>query len=601
MDAVTTHKKVKYEVEIDGVLLVDGLIGLSITTALNKISRARVELNYRAVQDLEAKKKAYNIVAATGFFPIPKAEELNLGPGMPIKVSMGRGNDTEEVFSGYITKQNIEAKNDGRFLLYLDCKHTANRMTLATQTRFLHHDANRNGSNGEKVATIDDDTLLKHLVEQKPYELEFKAVEGTSIKHENMLQYQCSDWDFLVMRAEATGRVCILKENTVELVKPELATETSETILLGEEILEYEAEYDEANVAQKVKLNSWDIGTKKFKSEEERNQHSPDEAKAIQVEAHHNHGGDLEEKELTAWVQNQVKRQEMGKVLGTAKTLGDTKVKVGDTIGIAGFNTQWDRDTFVSGVKHVFRNGTWYTHIQCGIPAQSHAEKYNLNAGKTAQFVPTSDGLLYGKVVGYKKSKGEYELVEVLLPSANGEQKDQTIYARHATFSAGNKGGAVFRPYPDDEVVIGFIQNDPRFPIIIGSLYNGTDDAKTPYGLEDGAQEEVGFSINGYKLSIDECNQKFTIASPNKQQIVLDDDKKNIALIYDDKNSITIDENGIKINAEKIELAANKGLTLKGSTIEAKAQSSFTIEGGTEVEIEGKVSTTIKGQITKIN
>jgi uncharacterized protein involved in type VI secretion and phage assembly len=157
-------------------------------------------------------------------------------------------------------------------------------------------------------------------------------------------------------------------------------------------------------------------------------------------------------------------------------------------------------------------------------------------------------------------------------------------------------------------VVIGFINNDPRFPVVLGSLFNSTNEF--PYPLDGDEQKEIGFAFNfngekgkdkPWKINIHQEEEKMTIASPNGQSLVLDDKDKSILMAFDDQNSIKITSEGIEMDASKIVMKGTNGIELKGATIEAKADTSMKLEGGTQLELEGKVSASLKGQITQIN
>lgn len=55
-----------------------------------------------------------------------------------------------------------------------------------------------------------------------------------------------------------------------------------------------------------------------------------------------------------------------------------------------------------------------------------------------------------------------------------GDQ-DGPIWARTAVPFAGNNRGAFFIPDVGDEVLVTFINGDPRLPVVVGGLWNGSD------------------------------------------------------------------------------------------------------------------------------
>jgi len=592
---------IEYEIRLEGALVTEGLIALSVNDSINKIPRARLEFNYSDIRS-KRKKENHTLTPVSSFSSGEADNNAAFLPGKTISIKLGQKNKAKEIFSGYITKQNITASNSGKLTLCVDCKHAANKMTLVTRTQFLHHDANTGGSANEKIDRIDDDTYLEHIVNKGGYNVELKIDDqpAHSFDHENMLQYNCSDWDFLITRVEATGRVCRVDEKEIHVISPELNSSSTLDLVLGKNLLEYEAEHDETLVAKKISVASWEAEDDEVQTFDDSIQNEDQEIENVQSELFLDHGGILAVNEVKTWVANKQIRQQQGKVLGLAKIRGTSAISVTDTVTISGFDSIWDRDAFVSGIGHVFKNGGWYTYVQCGLSSKTHAEKYQINAAdRTSDFIPSTNGLLYGKVVKYKEAESGEELLEVEIPSGQGEKESRSIYARLATFSAGEKGGAVFRPYPKDEVVIGFINNDPRFPVVLGSLYNGKNKAK--YSLAGDKQEEVGFVLNDWKLSFYEEDNMFSITSKNGQQIVLDEKNKEMTLAFDKSNSIVMDSEGIVIKGSKIELdGGTGGVTTKGTTIETKAEATVEIKG-VKLSLSADSLMELKAQLTKLN
>lgn len=73
--------------------------------------------------------------------------------------------------------------------------------------------------------------------------------------------------------------------------------------------------------------------------------------------------------------------------------------------------------------------------------------------------------------------------VEVRLLSHSGSpQQEGTLWARVATPFAGNNKGAFLFPDVDDEVVVSFVNGDSRYPIVLGSLWNGADTSPETLG-----------------------------------------------------------------------------------------------------------------------
>lgn len=138
--------------------------------------------------------------------------------------------------------------------------------------------------------------------------------------------------------------------------------------------------------------------------------------------------------------------------------------------------------------------------------------------------------------------------------------------------------GVVNLPSVDDEVLIGFIDNNISSPVILGSLYNA--DNPPPLKVDDKNTTikitlPAGKASDGKKgmeidISCESNKQKVTIKTQKEHIIEFDDDKeKGEIKSKDGKNSFTIDiKNGkIELKAEKdiVMSAGNNKFTLNSS------------------------------------
>ena len=94
--------------------------------------------------------------------------------------------------------------------------------------------------------------------------------------------------------------------------------------------------------------------------------------------------------------------------------------------------------------------------------------------------------------------------VEIRLLSHSGSpQQDGTLWARVATPFAGSNKGAFLFPDVDDEVVVSFVNGDSRYPVILGSLWNGSDTApETLGGSGDAIDRWTLVGKNGTRIAI---------------------------------------------------------------------------------------------------
>ena len=81
------------------------------------------------------------------------------------------------------------------------------------------------------------------------------------------------------------------------------------------------------------------------------------------------------------------------------------------------------------------------------------------------------------------KDPANHNRVQVRVYNLDGvADQDAPVWARVAVPFAGSNRGAFFIPDVGDEVVVVYMAGDPRFPIVIGGLWNGSDSAPDALG-----------------------------------------------------------------------------------------------------------------------
>jgi len=142
--------------------------------------------------------------------------------------------------------------------------------------------------------------------------------------------------------------------------------------------------------------------------------------------------------------------------------------------------------------------------------------------------------------------------VKVSLPwSPDGSSARYEVWARLSTLMGGNNRGSWFIPDVNDEVLVSFAAGDPRWPFVLGGLWNGSD---TPPESMDGAGNnnlKVLRSRNGVKITLDDQNgqEKLLLETPGGQKVTLKDGPGSIEVQDSNGNSIKLESAGITINA----------------------------------------------------
>ena len=78
-----------------------------------------------------------------------------------------------------------------------------------------------------------------------------------SLKHKELVQYDSTDWDFLVCRAEANGHVVAVRDGKVTVGPPTVDAEPVVTVQFGATLLELDAEIDARWQVKGVQATAW--------------------------------------------------------------------------------------------------------------------------------------------------------------------------------------------------------------------------------------------------------------------------------------------------------------------------------------------------------
>ncbi len=125
------------------------------------------------------------------------------------------------------------------------------------------------------------------------------------------------------------------------------------------------------------------------------------------------------------------------------------------------------------------------------------------------------------------------------------------LWARLATFMAGNNRGAWFIPDVDDEVLVAFEAGDGRRPYVLGALWNGKDAAPAAMDGSGNNYQKVLRSRNGVKVTLDDQDgqEMLILETPGGQKITLKDGASAVEIEDANGNSIKLEAAGITINA----------------------------------------------------
>jgi phage protein D len=177
------------------------------------------------------------------------SNEETFVPGTEIEITAGYHLDETSIFKGIIVKHSLKIRNDCSPALLLDCRDKAIEMTVARKNKYFN-----DSKDSEAVETI-----------AGTYNID-SDIEDTSVQIEAIVQYNCTDWDFIVSRMEANGKLCFVDGGKLTAKKPDFSSDIVLDAVFGSTILEFDADLDARNQYQSLKASTWDYSNQNITS-----------------------------------------------------------------------------------------------------------------------------------------------------------------------------------------------------------------------------------------------------------------------------------------------------------------------------------------------
>ncbi|MBW7956869.1 MAG: type VI secretion system tip protein VgrG [Deltaproteobacteria bacterium] len=569
-------------------ILVDGMeipgefhiLAISVTKEVNRVPAAVIQL-----LDGEAAKSTFKASDSDFFIP-----------GRKIEIQLGYCSQNEPVFKGIVVKNSIKIRKNGSSLT-VECRDKAVKMTVSAKNRYF----------------IDkkDSDILDEIIGS--YRLQ-KDVETTLPALKEVTQYDSTDWDFLLCRAEANGQVVLVNDGKVTVARPSLKDEPAVNVRYGATVLELDAEIDARLQSRGIEASSWDPAGQELVQVDANEPATPrsgnlspaDLADVLDADTHTvRHGGKLSGPELQAWADGMLMRERLSRVRGRVRFQGFGGVLPGRIIEVVGIGERFQGKLYVSGVRHTLANGSWETDVQFGLSTELFANSHNLRPLPAAGLLPGVSGLQIGIVTALENDSEGQDRIKVRLPVISDTAEG--IWSRIATLDAGNERGTFFRPDIGDEVVVGFLNDDPRHPVVLGMCHSGAKPSPEP--AKDGNHRKGYVSREKMQFIFDDEKKAVLLETPAGNRLTLSEDGKGIFIEDQNGNKITLDSSGVKIESCKdLTLKAAKDVKIEGVNMDLKAQIAFKAAGsasaevsGASTSVKGSANTVIQGGIVQIN
>ena len=570
LPTATAHREFTVKVGGQALPREHQLLALNIQHPANRVSSARL-----VYADGAASRQDFALSASDTFVP-----------GAEIEVLAGASGQDSLLFKGLVVSQRLKLRQGGAAQLVVECRHAAVKLTLQRKSKAWF-----DSSDSDVIQTL----LAEHVGD----------VASTTVTHEQLVQHELSDWDFALARAQANGHWVYTRDGKVHSAVPALSGNTVASLQFGATLLEFDAEAEGRGQMAASQAVSWSADDQALSQQDGSspgftppgNFSSDDVAAALgqdQTVLHHAGLPDAETAALaSAWWHN----SRASFISGRAKCEGFAPVQPGDVLELAGLGARFNGKVLCTGVRHdIDPTQGWKVHLQFGGLQPDPALQQRLQASRVTRLLSPVSGLQLGLVTDNEDPQGNFR-VRVKLPLV---ADDDGVWARVACLDAGSDRGLLIRPEIGDEVVLGFLDDDPRAPVLLGMLHSSAKAA--PLAPSNDNHEKGFISRSGMRWLFDDDKKVITLSTPAGNSLVLSEDEEAITLKDQHGNSI-------KLDAEGITLDSSKALTLKaGTESQFEAATSFGVkavdiklEASATAELKGSATTTLKGGLVQIN
>jgi Rhs element Vgr protein len=552
-----------------------------------------------------AKLMIYDGSASAQDFPV--SNEATFIPGTEIEITAGYHSDEQSIFKGIILKHSLKIRNDRSPVLMLDCRDKAVAMTVARKNKYFS-----NSKDSDAVQTI-----------VGTYQLD-TDIEDTSVQLDAIVQYDCTDWDFIVSRMEANGKLCFVDAGKLTAKKPDFTAATVLDAVFGSTIFEFDADLDARNQYQGLKAKTWDYSNQAITSvdaaepgfEENGNISSSDLGSVLSISEYDLYSGeDVTQPELQNLADGRLLKARMARLRGRVRIRGFGQVNPGDLINLGGVGDRFNGKVFVSGVRQEITNGVWNTDLQFGLTEEPFTKQPDVHSSPAANMLPAIKGLQAGVVTDLASDPNSQHRIRVRLPII--DESDDGVWSRIATLDAGDNRGTFFRPEIGDEVLVGFLNNDPRNPVVLGMMNSSAKPA--PLTASNDNDEKGYVSRSGMKMIFNDKEKSLKIETPAGKKVTiseqdnvmsLEDEKGNKFTMDSQASSVTVESPGdislkakgdLKIEAVNVTISPSSGFSVSAGGSSIKADGSSATVSASSVTVQGSGTTAIKGGIVQIN
>jgi uncharacterized protein involved in type VI secretion and phage assembly len=218
----------------------------------------------------------------------------------------------------------------------------------------------------------------------------------------------------------------------------------------------------------------------------------------------------------------------------------------------------------------------------------------------------TVKGIQIARVLQLESDPIGENRIFINIPSL-AKNKNVGVWAKVARLDAGNNRGTFFLPEINDDVIVGFINDDASNPVVLGMLNSAAKPA--PVQAKNSNPEKGIITRAKMRIYFNDNEKQISIDTPAGNSILLDENLKEIRITDQNNNKIIMDTSGIHLeSSQNINIRAGGTISIDGASSKISAKGSAEIKAGGQISIESDsiklssaAATEISGAVVKLN
>src|SRR5690606_37462263 len=221
------HAAPSLEVKVNGARIPAdyNIVSVVAYLAVNRLAYARMSF-----LDGEVAKSDFSLSNRNDFLP-----------GSEVEILAGYKGSNQTIFKGIVVKHVVRLKGNKSTFLTVDCRHAAVKATKVRKRKIF--------------TDLKDSDIFSTIFQS--YSIP-AGTDDTAVEHHEMVQFNSTDWDFVVSRAEANGMLVMTDHDGVRIAKPDFSADPIMDLTFGFNVLEFDAEMHARHQFDRVKAAGWD-------------------------------------------------------------------------------------------------------------------------------------------------------------------------------------------------------------------------------------------------------------------------------------------------------------------------------------------------------